>query len=163
MKQAEESKRQAHDSARRILEEYGPLKHDVDLMRTELLGLEKLPDLPNEDKEKMGSIGLLDKPKMPNPFDPHHGPLGHPWGPHESAQQQAAAEKAAAGFFGLSGSRAAQGTSHGNPFLAAAAAQHSAAAMGLGPLGPLGAKAEQLRTSLTAQSVGSVSGPPPFR
>ena len=57
MKQAEEAKRNAQDSARRLLEEYRPLKHDVDLMRTELLGLEKLPDLPQSDKERMGSIG----------------------------------------------------------------------------------------------------------
>ena len=59
MKQAEEAKRNAQDSARRLLEEYRPLKHDVDLMRTELLGLEKLPDLPQGDKERMGSIGYV--------------------------------------------------------------------------------------------------------
>ena len=64
MKQAEESKRNAMDSARRLFEDYRPLKHDVDLMRTELLGLEKLPDLPNEDKEKMAAIGVMDKPKF---------------------------------------------------------------------------------------------------
>ena len=57
MKQAEEAKRAAQDSARRLLEEYRPLKHDVDLMRTELLGIEKLPDIPQSDKERMGSIG----------------------------------------------------------------------------------------------------------
>ena len=34
-------------------------------MRTELLGLEKLPELPNEEKEKMSALGLgiLEKPK----------------------------------------------------------------------------------------------------
>ena len=57
MKQADEAKRNAQESARRLLEEYRPLKHDVDLMRTELLGLEKLPELPQGDKERMGSIG----------------------------------------------------------------------------------------------------------
>ena len=37
----------------------------MDLMRTELLGLEKLPELPNEEKEKMSALGLgiLEKPK----------------------------------------------------------------------------------------------------
>ena len=64
IKQAEESKRNSMDSARRLFEDYRPLKHDVDLMRTELLGLEKLPDLPNEDKEKMAAIGVMDKPKF---------------------------------------------------------------------------------------------------
>ena len=57
MKQAEEAKRQSHDSARRILEDYVPLKHDVDLMRTELLGLEKLPELPTEERERLSTIG----------------------------------------------------------------------------------------------------------
>ena len=57
MEQAEGAKRQSHDSARRILDEYGPLKHDIDLMRTDLLGLEKLPELPKEEREKMSSIG----------------------------------------------------------------------------------------------------------
>ena len=34
-------------------------------MRTELLGLDKLPELPNEEKEKMSALGLgiLEKPK----------------------------------------------------------------------------------------------------
>ena len=53
MKQAEEAKRNAQSSARALLDEYRPLKHDVDLMRTELLGLEKLPELPQSDKERM--------------------------------------------------------------------------------------------------------------
>ena len=57
MKQAEEAKRQSHESARRILDDYGPLKHDVDLMRTELLGLEKLPEIQQEDRERLGSFG----------------------------------------------------------------------------------------------------------
>ena len=57
MKQAEEAKRQSHESARRILNDYGPLKQDVDLMRTEFLGLEKLPDISQEDKERLGSVG----------------------------------------------------------------------------------------------------------
>ena len=113
---------------------------------------------------------------MSHGFDSHIGGHSSIAPPHlslswDSQQQQAAAEKAAAGFFGLSGSRAPQSgpggsSAHGNPFLAAAAAaQHSAAAaLGIGPLGPLGSKAEQLRTSITAQSVGSVApGPPPFR
>ena len=59
MKQAEEAKRSAIDSARRAFEDYQPLKHEVDLMRTELLGLEKLPELPEEEKEKLGGIGWV--------------------------------------------------------------------------------------------------------
>jgi hypothetical protein len=61
MKQAEEAKRSAIESARRAFEDYTPLKHDVDLMRTELLGLEKLPELPEEEKEKLGGLGLVFK------------------------------------------------------------------------------------------------------
>ena len=38
IKQAEESKRSALESARRVVDDYRPLKHEVDLMRTELLG-----------------------------------------------------------------------------------------------------------------------------
>ena len=64
MKQAEEAKRNAQSSARSLLDEYRPLKHDVDLMRTELLGLEKLPDLPQSDKERMGSIGYVFREKL---------------------------------------------------------------------------------------------------
>ena len=57
MKQPEEAKRQSHESARRILEDYGPLKHDVDLMRTELLGLEKLPEIQQDERERLGAAG----------------------------------------------------------------------------------------------------------
>ena len=60
MKQAEEAKRSSIDSARRAFEDYQPLKHEVDLMRTELLGLEKLPELPEEEKEKLGGLGYVD-------------------------------------------------------------------------------------------------------
>jgi hypothetical protein len=63
IKQAEESKRGALESARRVIEDYRPLKHEVDLMRTELLGLEKLPELANDEKERLGTIGILEKPK----------------------------------------------------------------------------------------------------
>ena len=59
MKQAEEAKRAAAENARRIIDDYAPLKHDVDLMRTELLGLEKLPDLPQTDKERLGAAGYV--------------------------------------------------------------------------------------------------------
>jgi len=61
IKQAEESKRNTMDSARRLAEDYRPLKQEVDLMRTELLGLERLPELPNEEKEKLTSLGILEK------------------------------------------------------------------------------------------------------
>ncbi len=62
-KQAEESKRNTLDSARRLAEDYRPLKHEVDLMRTELLGLEKLPELANEEKDRLSALGILEKPK----------------------------------------------------------------------------------------------------
>lgn len=154
IKQAEESRRQSHDTSRRILEDYAPLKHDVDLMRTELLGLEKLPEISPEEKNRLNSAGLLDKPKPHLSItDPRH-PWHHP----------GAVDGDVKGFFGLG----RHGPHPPNPFLAAAAAQHSA--MGLGPLGPLGAaKAEQLRTSLSAQAPGSTpvapfrQQPPPMK
>lgn len=59
IKQAEEAKRNSQDSARKMIEEFRPLKQEVDLMRTELLGLEKLPDLSGEEKEKIGCLGQV--------------------------------------------------------------------------------------------------------
>jgi len=146
MKQAEEAKRNAQSSARALLDEYRPLKHDVDLMRTELLGIEKLPDLPQSDKERMGSIGLLDKPK--NPLDQWHAHAAQVAAAHHHQQLAAAvhaAASAAAGgeeksfaaslasiHAGARGGGGAPGSGHGppsgppppsnNPFLAAAAA-----------------------------------------
>jgi len=180
IKQAEESKRNSMESARRLYDDYRPLKHDVDLMRTELLGLDKLPELPNEDKEKMAAIGVMDKPKgFPggNPMDTwHHAhAAAAAAAAHHHQQQLAAAAAAAAAASGGSSASATPGqtqeeksfasliarsqASQGgppppSPFLAAAAAQHSA--MGLGPLAGLGAA-----KTLSAQQSGPV--PPPFR
>lgn len=167
IKQAEEAKRNSQDSARRLYEDFRPLKHDVDLMRTELLGLEKLPEIPSDEKERMASIGLMDKPKYP--MDQwHHAHAAAAAAAAHHHQQQLAAAAAAAASSGDEKSFAASLMSHAaarsgqnapggphpppnNPFLAAAAAQHSA--MGLGPLSmggtkPLGA---------------GPPGPPPFR
>jgi len=106
IKQAEESKRNAMDSARRLFDDYRPLKHDVDLMRTELLGLDKLPELPNEDKDKMAAIGLLqptpsmdNKPKYPPPLEQWHhahAAAAAAAAAHHHQQQQLAAAAAAA-------------------------------------------------------------------
>ena len=100
IKQAEESKRGAHESARRIVDDYRPLKHEVDLMRTELLGLEKLPELANEEKERLSTIGILEKPK--SILD---GPAGWPASMHAAMQhhQQLAAAAAAAAAAGNRG------------------------------------------------------------
>ena len=173
MKQAEEAKRQASDSARRIIDDYGPLKQEVDLMRVELLGLEKLPDVSAEEREKMGAMGLLEKPKqtpaaaaaaMMGLGDPAH-PWHHP--PGTDPNKPYGAPGGASHFGGVAGGgvggreHAAAAHAH-NPFLAAAAQQ---SAMGLGPLGlASAAKADQLRTSLTAQAppTGPVV-PPAFR
>jgi hypothetical protein len=45
IKQAESSKDGALKLASQILEDYRPLKHEVDRYRGELLGLRKLPEL----------------------------------------------------------------------------------------------------------------------
>jgi len=152
IKQAEESKRNTIDSARRLAEDYRPLKHEVDLMRTELLGLEKLPELPNEEKEKMSALGLgiLEKPKPML-----EGPHGWPQSMHAAMQhhQQLAAAAAAAA---AAGNRGHPGGPPGS-FLAAAAAQHSA--MGLGPL-PMSGPSANTPKALTAQPGVA---PPAFR
>ena len=100
IKQAEESKRTAIDSARRIAEDYRPLKHEVDLMRTELLGLEKLPELANDEKERLSTVGILEKPKSLM-----EGPPGWPASMHAAMQhhQQLAAAAAAAAAVGNRG------------------------------------------------------------
>lgn len=49
IKQAEESRNRSLDTAKRIHEEYRPLKLDVDRMRREYLGLERLPELHEEE------------------------------------------------------------------------------------------------------------------
>jgi hypothetical protein len=49
IKQAEESRNRALDTAKRIHEEYRPLKLDIDRMRREYLGLERLPELHEEE------------------------------------------------------------------------------------------------------------------
>ncbi|CAB4065068.1 Zinc finger C4H2 domain-containing protein [Lepeophtheirus salmonis] len=159
MKQAEEARRGSQESARRIYEDYGPLKQDVDLMRTELLGLEKLPDLLTDSKDKLTSMGISDKPKMPNM-------MLEPWHHHHPHSEES---KSFASLMSL-GRAAAAAAAAGNapppppnPFLAAAAAQHSA--MGLGPLPGMGSKGSSAVSSneLRNSSSGPTAVPPPFR
>lgn len=49
IKQAEESRVRSMSSATRLHEEYLPLKSEVDRLRRECLGLERLPELHEED------------------------------------------------------------------------------------------------------------------
>ena len=170
IKQAEESKRTAIDSARRIAEDYRPLKHEVDLMRTELLGLEKLPELANDEKERLSTVGILEKPKSLM-----EGPPGWPASMHAAMQhhQQLAAAAAAAAAVGNRGKASficaryflnvqfciyfwsfflGHPTGAPGSFLAAAAAQHSA--MGLGPMPMSG-------PSQTPKSLSAQPGVPP--
>ncbi|GLH10225.1 Zinc finger C4H2 domain-containing protein [Gryllus bimaculatus] len=49
IKQSEESRNRALDTAKRIHEEYRPLKLDIDRMRRDYLGLERLPELHEEE------------------------------------------------------------------------------------------------------------------
>lgn len=50
IKQAEEEKARATESAKKLYEEYRPLKDDVDQMRT-VMGLHPLTDLQEEDEK----------------------------------------------------------------------------------------------------------------
>lgn len=49
IKQSEECRNRALDTAKRIHEEYRPLKLEIDRMRREYLGLERLPELHEEE------------------------------------------------------------------------------------------------------------------
>lgn len=49
IKQAEESRTRSMSSALRLHEEYLPLKNDIDRLRRECLGLERLPELHEEE------------------------------------------------------------------------------------------------------------------
>ena len=151
IKQAEESKRSAIENARRLVEDYRPLKHEVDLMRTELLGLDKLPEFGQEEKEKLSTIGVLDKPK--SILD---GPPGWPQSMHAAMQQHHQQLAAAAAAAAAAGNRSGHPGGAPGSFLAAAAAQHSA--MGLGPIQMSGPSSAQ--KALSAQPGVA---PPAFR
>lgn len=49
IKQAEENRNRSIGIANRVHEEYLPLKHEIDHMRREYLGLNPLPDLHEEE------------------------------------------------------------------------------------------------------------------
>nr|CAG4652287.1 EOG090X0H8R [Triops cancriformis] len=63
IKQAEDSRNKALDVARHLYEEYKPLKSDVDQLRRERLGMERLPDVTEEENGHL-LTSLLEKPKM---------------------------------------------------------------------------------------------------
>lgn len=49
IKQAEESRARSLSAAVRLHEEYVPLKNEIDRLRRECLGLERLPELHEEE------------------------------------------------------------------------------------------------------------------
>lgn len=51
IKKAEEARGRNLDRAKRIYEEYRPLKNDVDRLRRDYLGLERLPELHEEESD----------------------------------------------------------------------------------------------------------------
>jgi hypothetical protein len=51
IKKAEEARTRSLDRAKRIHEEYQPLKQDIDRMRREYLGLDRLPELHEEEAD----------------------------------------------------------------------------------------------------------------
>lgn len=58
IKQAEEERNRSLDSAKRLYEEYKPLKDDVDKMRG-TIGLDKLPELQEEEEKFTPEYGVL--------------------------------------------------------------------------------------------------------
>ena len=57
------------ESARKLLSEYVPLKQDINRMRTDLLELEKLPEISDEERDRLKGVGVLEKDKS----------LSEPW------------------------------------------------------------------------------------
>lgn len=74
IKKAEEAKNRSIERAKRIYEDYRPLKDDIDRMRRIYLGMENLPELHEEEKdlippELFASRSFFDKPfKAANPW-----------------------------------------------------------------------------------------------
>lgn len=54
IKQSEEARNRALEAARRFHDEYLPLKLEIDRMRMEYLGLDRLPDLHESDSDLIG-------------------------------------------------------------------------------------------------------------
>jgi len=69
IKQAKDSRSAAQENARKLLQEYVPLKQDVNRLRTDILDLAKLPEISDEEKERLKAAGVLDKDKS----------LSEPW------------------------------------------------------------------------------------
>ncbi|CAG0890409.1 unnamed protein product [Darwinula stevensoni] len=93
IKQAEASRESAYKSARCLLEEYRPLKTEIDRRRQELLGLSRLPDL--NENERHISIESLEKIACAGEMGWGMGGLGPvgghlDQGPPPAAHQQAA-------------------------------------------------------------------------
>ena len=57
------------ESARKLLSEYVPLKQDINRMRTDILDLEKLPEISEEERDRLKTAGVLEKDKS----------LSEPW------------------------------------------------------------------------------------
>ena len=55
IKAADGSREAAYNSGRRYFEEYKPLKEEIDRLRQECLGLDKLPDLNDDDQALLSS------------------------------------------------------------------------------------------------------------
>ena len=60
IKQAEESRNRARETAKLIhINDYQPLKHDIDRMRRDYLGLERLPELCETETDLISSEYVL--------------------------------------------------------------------------------------------------------
>jgi len=55
IKQSEQSRSRAIDAAKRLHQEFGPVKAEVDRLRQACLGLERLPELHEEEPSLMSS------------------------------------------------------------------------------------------------------------
>lgn len=51
IKKSEESRNRSMERAKQVHDEYKPLKMDIDRMRRDLLGLERLPELHEEESD----------------------------------------------------------------------------------------------------------------
>lgn len=54
IKQSEETRNRAMEAAKRFHDEYLPLKLEIDRLRRDYLGLDRLPDLHESDSDLIG-------------------------------------------------------------------------------------------------------------
>ncbi|RZF40102.1 hypothetical protein LSTR_LSTR002505 [Laodelphax striatellus] len=90
IKKAEEARTRALERARRVHDDYRPLKMDIDRLRRDYLGLDRLPELHEEERELITPEMFASR----SFFDKHY--KAGDWRPEATITSYAAAHQAAA-------------------------------------------------------------------